>query len=476
MGPAGHGPGRLHWLCLPTEFAARMRSWLSSPSNEANRHHRKAYHMMKHIRRGTSALLTAGLLTGTVVIGSTGSAEALTTVPCGAVITANVTLAADVGPCTGDGIRVAADGVKVNLNGFTINGRNSRNETTTDQIGVRLTGVRNVVVQGPGVVKNFDAGVAIDGGQANTVKGLTVRNNVAHVLLTANGLDPASETFEDDLYSQPCDYGDGISVYNSKFNTITGNTATDNGPYSGISLVGMSSNNTVSNNRAVNNLVPNEVVAEGVEPGTAGPCGPFSGGPTGEGRLNQAIGIRVEGPGATNNTVQNNTANGNLLEGITVHGNICPVNPIGLPGGTPPNNGNLIKGNTANANGFADGTSGISVLSQGPGGTVCVASNTTIEGNTSNGNAAHGIFVGGRGSENTKVIGNTVNNNGFNGVSLAGPSGSPGGPLPGAINSTIIGNRGRGNGDYDGFDGNPMCDNNRWRSNSFVVVNQPCIR
>ncbi len=44
-------------------------------------------------------------------------------------------------------------------------------------------------------------------------------------------------------------------------------------------------------------------------------------------------------------------------------------------------------------------------------------------------------------------------------------------------NRTIIGNRGSGKSEFDGYDGNvePPCDNNTWRASRFGTVNQPCV-
>ncbi|MDQ4069725.1 MAG: hypothetical protein M3203_09710, partial [Actinomycetota bacterium] len=65
-------------------------------------------------RRGTgfSLLMLLALLALPPLQGVAGAQLA-----CGAVITRSVTLHADVGPCSGDGLVVVADRVRVNLNG-----------------------------------------------------------------------------------------------------------------------------------------------------------------------------------------------------------------------------------------------------------------------------------------------------------------------------------------------------------------------
>jgi hypothetical protein len=86
------------------------------------------------------------------------------------VITQNIKLATDVGPCTGDGLIVAVDGVSINLNGHKVFG------TQRFHVGIRLENVSNVSVVG-GVVEGFDTGVLVVGGQVDTVTSMTVRNN-----------------------------------------------------------------------------------------------------------------------------------------------------------------------------------------------------------------------------------------------------------------------------------------------------------
>src|SRR5262249_12996952 len=87
--------------------------------------------------------------------------------PC-MVITQNTTLKQDVGPCAGDGIRVAADNITLNLNGHKVFGTPGH---LHDNVGVHLMGRHGVVVTGGKAlaeITDFDAGVAIEGGGGNT--------------------------------------------------------------------------------------------------------------------------------------------------------------------------------------------------------------------------------------------------------------------------------------------------------------------
>lgn len=426
--------------------------------------------MGKRILRGMIALPAAVLLGGTALATLAAPASAATAITaCGTTITApgSYTLGADIGPCPHDGIDIAASNVTLSLNGHTITGSDTTNTSGApedQQIGVHLLNVHGVTVMGPGTITHFDAGVAIDGGYGNVIQGLTVRDNIAHVILTGgvNNGDP---------FQNACDFGDGITADNSSGNVIRANTVTNNGPFSGIALVDNSDRNVVSGNQTVNNHVSN-ILPSGIN----GPCGPFGGNDVGRGRPHQNIGIRMEGPGANANVISGNTSNDNQLEGIAVFDNICP-GADNMPNGTPNNSGNVIQGNTVLRNGGTDGQNGIAVLQQGPGGVVCVPSNTTIIGNNASNNTGNGIYLGGRGSSNNTVKGNTTNGNGVDGILVSGPSVGRTGPLPGSINNTLSGNTAMGNTVWDAFDGNtaPPCDNNRWTGNHFVKVNQSCI-
>jgi len=421
---------------------------------------------MNRIRRLLGAVSASVLMLGGMV-GMAGPAGAAH-VQCGEVITASVTLDSDVGPCPDFGLHVAASGITVNLNGHRVFGANGPEETA----GIHLMNVSGVTVTN-GVVEGFDAGVAVDGGRGNTIENLVVRNNI-------NDLSTTEE--------EPCIYGDGITTNGSDNNRIVSNQAFNNGPYSGISLVGDSDGNLVQGNLVqdnnVSNILPN---------GDEGPCGPFLASGPGPGRPHQDIGIRIEGPGANNNRVEANTVRHNQLNGITVHGHVCnpPPPPDGMPPRPPqdPNTNNTISANIVERNGTPDTgasptepTDGISLLRQGPLTVVCVAFNNTIEGNTSVLNGRHGVFLGAPTKNNT-VNRNVVNSNTGDGIRVSGrpvQNGQPvidpttGQPFPGAVDNLLFQNQGAGNVEHDGHDDNPDCDNNRWKNNKFATVNQPC--
>jgi parallel beta-helix repeat protein len=435
------------------------------------------------------------VLSGMMALG--GSAQAAT-LACGDTVTTSVTLSNDLSCTNQNGLIIGASNITVNLGGHTITGSNTTNSTSNEYVGILIEGVQNVTVQN-GTVQKFDAGVAIVKGSKHTLTKLVVRRNINHSSLTGT--------------NNKCNYGDGITVTGSDHNVITQNKAIDNGPFSGIALVGNSDNNIVSGNRVFDQTVSNQIPDgpdEGTEPDN-GPCGPFSETPTGQGRLHQDIGIRIEGPGADNNKVLNNTSTDNQLNGISIHGYVCGVAPF-LPAPGKPNRGNLVQGNNVQRNGFAgpdEKLDGIGILRQGPLGTVtCGSDSNSIIGNTSVGNARSGIFVTATGDNsvpsNNTVSQNTVNNNGGtirlrdgslvptgDGIRLDGPftvcplgqrNGTaptfcnvPREPRNGSNNNTLISNKGMGNVEHDGHDANPACDNNFWKENIFGTVNQACV-
>ncbi|MBA2495724.1 MAG: right-handed parallel beta-helix repeat-containing protein [Acidimicrobiia bacterium] len=456
----------------------------------------------------TGALVASGMVVGGLALASgSATAEHNSNEPC-MVVTADMTLTGDVGPCDGHGIIIQADNVTLDLAGFTVSGDNVEME----QVGVLFDGVSGSTVTN-GTVTGFDAGVSIEGGSGNTVSGLTVEDNVNDMIETidprsiiiAPGTMPTPEQMQQ-IEAVTCNYGDGITTLDSSDNMIMGNTVTGNGPYSGISLVGDSNGNMVSGNEVHENDLLNNGVMDGagnpvfvdgvvgsptrgrhVPAGTPGAVQPQSmcgatevGTPgMGRGREVQSIGIRVEGPGADENVVDSNTVTKGGLAGISIHSYVLVPAAPNVPVGSSSSN-NVVSNNsvsrtgedTNEADSFADG---IASLSSGPVGTVTRPSDSnTFVGNTSFDNFRHGISLG-RLSHSNTVDDNMVMNNGGSGIWVAGPGGAPGTDQRGAYDNNLSGNEGSGNGEFDGTDLNPSCDNNAWVANVFGTVNQPCV-
>lgn len=406
-------------------------------------------------------------------------------VGCDTVITESTILDSDIGPCEGGGLIIDGDNVTLDLNGHTVSG-NAEIRQSPDKAGIILRQVSGVTVKN-GTVQGFDAGVAIMGGSANTVRGVTAQNNVNYRVLTGRDSQPADVDPEVGPF---CDFGDGITAFNSNNNIITGNALIGNGPFSGISLVGDTNDNMVSNNMVRDNDIINETPQ-----GEGTICGGLAAENTSMeiGRHSQDAGVRIEGPGAERNVVDGNRIGRSALAGVLVSG---------YHTGYGANNGdNVIRNNKIMETGLrthdseGDGTesyraSGIHLHHSGPG-FIHVSHGNLIEGNISSRNFGAGIEITGPtpGSENLGEFGNTIRNNVVNqnlldGIHLA----------EGTVHTTVTGNSGWGNGydqarvaeisdadeysNWDGVDGgdyNPNCGSNSWSQNRFRTVNQPCV-
>ena len=454
---------------------------------------------MRRLSKVTGALAATALgLSGLALVAAPATAVHNSQPPC-LVVTQDTKLTGDVGPCPGHGIVVAADNITLDLGGFTVFG----SQTPMEQAGVLLDGVTGVTVKN-GTVTGFDAGVAIEGGGGNTVTGITATNNVNDMM---EPIDPRSITINRETGPTPqqmhdinlitCNYGDGITTVDSDNNVISNNVVTENGPYSGISLVGDSDGNLVSKNQVhENDLLNNGVVDEDGNPiwvlngrhvpaGTPGATRPQSmcgatevGTPgMGRGREVQSIGIRIEGPGADENVVDKNTVTKSGLAGISFHSYVA-VAPAPNRPPEESNRFNVVSKNSVSLTGvdtqtidpFADG---IASLASGPTGTITRPSDSNIiVKNKSFDNVRHGISIGRLSFGNT-VDKNHVTNNGGSGIWVAGP-GTGNGDTRGAYANTLTNNIGRGNAE-DGTDMNPNCGTNVWRDNKFTTVNQPCV-
>lgn len=290
-------------------------------------------------------------------------------IACGAAIAASTTLDSNVGPCTADGLVVTVDGVTLDLNGKRVFGANGAD----DNAGIRLAGAGGTTVKN-GTVEGFDAGVVIMGGSGNTVRGVIAQDNV------------------NDMLGGPCDLGDGIAILDSNANTIAGNKALRNGPFSGISVVGDADRNVIRDNVSSDNNVVG----------------------TGCGNARQDEGIRIEGPGANDNRVENNRVERNMLAGVGLHGFVCSGAPANV---TPPNTGTLITGNVVRATAGTPIAAGINFLEQGPAGIVCPSYGNTVDKNSSTGNQGDGIFVAANSHDNV-INRNVVDDNGLSGIFL----------------------------------------------------------
>lgn len=330
-------------------------------------------------------------------------------VSCGDTITQNTVLGNDVGPCSNNGIVIGANNITLDLNGHRIFGT----PNSGDGAGVLVRERQGVRVR-RGTVNDFDGGVVILGGSGNSVTSIIARHNIG----ASQGHPPAPSTL----------YGDGILVQGSSNNSILSNTADDNGPYGGISLItGDSDHPAIPPAVVLNNLVQFNSVTNNV----ACRLGPFC----------DNDGIRIEprvgsscltgpvicpGPG---NRIISNKVTGNGLDGIALFGFTTA---------------NLVQSNNVSRNGFNGAVRGDGIRVFGSG--------NTIQSNIVDGNAAGGVSVGRR----PPSAGSFPNANGRD--------------------NRLSRNSAQGNGVFDLWDSNrlPDCDGNVWSGNIGATAAPSC--
>ena len=446
---------------------------------------------MKPIRRVIATWTAAGLtLLGSTLVADTASAAPLA---CGSVITASTTLTEDMTCPDGPGLIVMGSGVTLKLNGHTISagplethhvgpydppGADPVTEydvsfTQNDDAGIVVMGDGHTI-RGPGTVTHFGAGMMLVNANGNTVDGVTVHENIG----------VAASSF----------FGDGIAINNSNNNVVKNSTVTNNGHYSGISLLGASSGNIVTKTLIKDNNHPElcgaedqNFMSQGVLVNYCGPNTqglPVSGARPGSNEsrppyavvFQQNMGFRFEGgaangDGATNNTLSSSTVTGSGNHGV-LFGAYCNDPDCVVPGGEG-NVRNTVQSNKVNANGFGSSYGPPSARmfgGQSGGGSGILwfvpsccpllpeehpPGQETVTGNEVNGNARHGITV--NFSEGNFVARNKAANN--NAAPVVGGA------------ATFNGHDTNGIAPTDG--GDTPCDSNVWQYNSFGAIGGP---
>jgi parallel beta-helix repeat protein len=286
--------------------------------------------------------LTMALAAGALVAAMVPVPVAATQVSCGDVVTTDIRLTQDLGPCPKDGLVAGASGIRIDLNGHRITG------AVGSWAGVRIPSPYHHVEVRAGTITGFSQGVVLTQTSDNHVWGLRLVRNVRGIDLGGSNTDnliEKNELVDNDADAIRIDASDrntiqknsvegspyGISISNgADRNVITKNDVTDSrlGPGLGISVFGDSDGNVVEDNRV-----------------------------SGMAR----VGIYVLS-GSDDTLVSKNVTKGNGWDGILVE-----AGPVGT----------AISKNTASGN----GDDGIDVDS----------ASTTLIKNTANGNADLGI-------------------------------------------------------------------------------------
>jgi parallel beta-helix repeat protein len=149
-------------------------------------------------------------------------------------------------------ITITASGVWLSLNGHTISGPGNEVE---DWAGIRVVGVSNVNIKGPGVVTNFRRGVVFEGVDFSEVKDVTSTGNFFGFAVNADFLNDVNNfseynTFKANVSTLNVQHGFTLNRANS--NTIKDNQTNNNGA-NGI-LISVGTGNTVKGNTSLGNF------------------------------------------------------------------------------------------------------------------------------------------------------------------------------------------------------------------------------
>jgi parallel beta-helix repeat protein len=127
-------------------------------------------------------------------------------------------LSDNIGPCSGNGLVIGADGIVLDCAGYTISSTG-----TGTNVGILINGIARVTIRNC-QVSGFEYGFYLSGSSNNTLTGNAASNNTQ----------------------------DGFRLYTSSNNTLSGNTANHN-ILNGFLLNSTSDNNTLVSNIANSN-------------------------------------------------------------------------------------------------------------------------------------------------------------------------------------------------------------------------------
>jgi parallel beta-helix repeat protein len=229
------------------------------------------------MRRFDATLLTLSLFVAACSAGNDATAPSAdshapdvsassisTTASCGDVITADLRLENDL-VCAGDGLTVAASGIRINLNGHTIAGAGVG-------VGIRVTASQDVTIQG-GIVRGFlqgmfvagstgiiindnefsdnATGVLLQASSGNTLKANVARQNTSRAFMIRPNTAGVVSTNNDFVDNLLIDNPTGIFIISQPGNTFKGNTISG----STVAAIDMSSPPGASGNLLKGNLL-----------------------------------------------------------------------------------------------------------------------------------------------------------------------------------------------------------------------------
>ena len=192
-------------------------------------------------------------------------AEGTTTnAACGQVASGVVELTSDLN-CSGDGIIISGPNTVINMNGFSITGPGK----DSSKVGIIVSNVDYVVVNGPGTISNFQAAVLLTGSNGFKIDSTILENNQIAMFMTGadnaevqqnmiknNHLGIASHSNTGSKIISNLMNGNqlaGITFVNTKDSSMNMNNI--HGSQDGVFLDGQSSQNVISANNILENVV-----------------------------------------------------------------------------------------------------------------------------------------------------------------------------------------------------------------------------
>ena len=195
----------------------------------------------------------------------TTAQEPSTNAACGQVVSGVVNLTANLNCSSGDGIIVGGPNTVINMNGFSITGPGQ----DSSKVGIMVPNVDNVVVNGPGSISNFQAGVLLTGATGFAINSVILSNNqigtfmtgaenaqVQQNIIQGNSIGVASHSSTGAAIDSNLMNGNllaGITFVNSQQSSIAMNNVV--GSQNGVFLDGQSDGNAVNANNVLENII-----------------------------------------------------------------------------------------------------------------------------------------------------------------------------------------------------------------------------
>src|SRR5918994_1243474 len=187
-----------------------------------------------------------------------------TNAACGQVVSGVVNLTANLN-CSGDGIIVGGPNTVINMNGFSITGPGQ----DSSKVGIMVPNVDNVVVNGPGSISNFQAGVLLTGANGFKINSAILSNNqigtfmtgaenaqVKQNIIQGNSIGVASHSSTGAAMDSNLMNGNllaGITFVNTQQSSVGMNNIV--GSQNGVFLDGQSTGNALSANNVLENVI-----------------------------------------------------------------------------------------------------------------------------------------------------------------------------------------------------------------------------